>query len=252
MRVFFITQADPLYVDRFWEEFAKHRQTLADAGVEMTGVMAQEPLGKQTKAGLLQRVHGMYGLVGTAKLAQRFLVNRLTSKTLPTYAEQLGIDVVPSTDLEDPEFLALAASQDLIVSVAAPRIFKAPLLAAPSHGCINIHTGPLPKYQGMMPVFWQLRDGNTNIGISIHRMDEGIDTGDILLQEYCDVSGYPTLDEIMQQTKREGARLMVELLCNFEAYAEKAMKNDSSAATYFTFPTRRDTKSFKQLGYRLI
>ena len=252
MRVFFITQADPLYVDRFWEEFAKHRQRLVDSGIEMTGVMAQEPLGKQTKTGLLRRVHGMYGLHGTAKLARRFLVNRLTSKTLTTYAAQLGIQVFPSTNLDDPEFLKLAAGQDLIVSVAAPRIFKEPLLNLPTHGCINIHTGPLPKYQGMMPVFWQLRDGNTSIGISIHRMDEGIDTGDILLQDYCNVSGYETLDEIMQEMKREGARRMVDLLCNFEAYADKAIKNDHSAATYFSFPTRQDTKTFKQLGYRLI
>lgn len=252
MRVFFITQADPLYVDRFWEEFAKHRQSLEDAGIEMTGVMALEPLGKQTKFGLLRRVHGMYGLYGTAKLAQRFLENRLSVRTLATYAAQLGVETVPSTDLEDERFLELASRQDLIVSVAAPRIFKASLLAAPRLGCINIHTGPLPKYQGMMPVFWQLRDGKTDIGMSIHRMEKGIDTGEILLQEYCDVSGYRSLDEIMQQTKLEGARLMVKLLCSFEKYSANALENDASQATYFTFPTRKDTKSLKQLGYRLI
>ena len=56
----------------------------------------------------------------------------------------------------------------------------------------------------------------------------------------------------MQEMKREGARRMVDLLCNYSSYAEKAIQNDSSAATYFSFPTRKDTKTFKQLGYRLI
>ena len=71
---------------------------------------------------------------------------------------------------------------DIFLSVLGNQIFKSGVLRIPRLFCINMHSSYLPHYRGMFPTFWQLLHKEDNIGISIFRMDEGIDSGDIILQ----------------------------------------------------------------------
>ncbi len=83
-----------------------------------------------------------------------------------------------------PDTLAALAElrPDVAVVACFPQRIPAPLLALPRHGFLNLHPSLLPAYRGPNPVFWQLRQGETETGVTIHFMDEGLDTGEIVRQ----------------------------------------------------------------------
>ena len=252
MKVLLITQEDPIYVSEFWDEFVLRQDELKSHNIEIEALVSLETLGKSKKTDLFKRIYGMYGLIGTTKIAMKYLKARMNRKDIKFYAEKMGVRFISRPRIHSEEFLKIARNTDLIISAAASRKFKKKLLDAPKLGCINIHSGPLPKYQGMMPVFWQLKDGENIIGITIFKMNEELDAGDIYVQKFIDVSDCNTLDAAIRKTKKAGASMMIELLCNFEEFSNSQKLNNESEATYFSFPDRKAVKEFLKTGRKLI
>lgn len=246
----FITQEDPIYVGEFWDEFSKNIHNLS-SNIEITSMVSLMPLGKNSKIDLFKRVYGMYGFTGTFKVGLRFLKSKFQKKDLNYYCKKMNIKYIRTNKIHSKEFIESASKHDLIISVAASKIFKKALINSPKYGIVNIHSGPLPYYKGMMPVFWQMRDGNKKIGITIHSVNEEIDSGKIYKQEFVDIANINKLDEAIRYTKRKGANLMIEFLNNFESYYNNS-KEMEKEGTYFTFPKRKDTVKFKKNGYKLI
>jgi methionyl-tRNA formyltransferase len=104
----------------------------------------------------------------------------------------------------------------------------------------------------MLPNFWQLFHGEKTVGTTIHRINAGIDDGDILLQAETQIEAGESLDALMRRTKRLGARLMTEVLRQLRAGDIPAVRNPRENATYFSFPTRRDVDEFRRRGCRLL
>ena len=252
MKVLLITQEDPIYVSEFWDEFVLRQDELKSHNIEIEALVSLETLGKSKKTDLFKRIYGMYGVKGTTKIAMKYLKARMNRKDIKFYAEKMGVRFISRPRIHSEEFLKIARNTDLIISAAASRKFKKKLLDAPRLGCINIHSGPLPKYQGMMPVFWQLKDGENIIGITIFKMNEELDAGDIYVQKFIDVSDCNTLDAAIRKTKKAGALMMIELLCNFEEFSNSQKLNNQSEATYFSFPDRKAVKEFLKTGRKLI
>jgi len=96
-----------------------------------------------------------------------------------------GVRVLQPKSLKDPFSLdeIYALKPDMIIVVAYGKILPLQVLALPPHGCINVHASLLPKYRGAAPIQWALINGEKKTGITTMMMDEGLDTGDILLQE---------------------------------------------------------------------
>ena len=139
---------------------------------------------------------------------------------------------------------------DLIAAVSPSQIFKEQLINLPVHGCINIHTAKLPKYRGLYPTFWAMSSGEKTIGISIHYIEKGIDTGKIILQDEMDIPNNTTLDHMLTVTKVKGAELLVKAITLIsENKAEVFYPEDKGS--YFSFPTRQAYKKFKSYGYKL-
>lgn len=251
MKVLFITQEDPIYVSRFWETFVERSDRL-DPSVEISALVSLHALGKKTGGGLLKRVYGMYGLWGTWKIGLKYLTAKLAKRGIEDYSERLGVPYYRVTKVHDESFVSFASEQDLIVSVAASKIFKKKLIDAPTYGIINIHSGPLPAYKGMMPVFRQLAAGESSLGITIHTIDENIDEGRILMQNFLPADGYRSLDRAIIDTKRYGARMMVSLLNDFTSYREKSYVPAKGEKSYFSFPTREEAKVLKRRGVRIV
>ncbi len=250
MKILFITQEDPIYVGEFWNEFSNNMDFISNE-IKISGMVSLAPLGKSSKIDLLKRVYNMYGFNGTFKVGTKYLNSIILRKDLKYYCNRMSIDYITTNDVHSPEFINFASGQDLIISVAASKIFKKALIEAPKFGIVNIHSGPLPYYKGMMPVFWQMRDGKKEIGITIHSVNEKIDSGEIYLQKFYDITSIKTLDEAIRYTKREGAKLVINFLNNFQRYYNnpREMKEKGS---YFSFPTRKDTIEFKEKGFKLI
>jgi hypothetical protein len=137
------------------------------------------------------------------------------------------------------------------VSIGGNQIFKRPLLDIPTKGCINLHTALLPKYRGLMPSFWVLKNQEKYTGISVFMVDEGIDSGPLVVQKKIEI-GNRTQEELITYTKDLGMDCILEAICLLRDGKEVLMPNPVEEMTYFSFPTRNDVKEFKRNGLLVI
>ncbi len=109
----------------------------------------------------------------------------LTPSPVKLLAQREQIPLLQPLKMKDPEFLHSLAGwkPDLIVVAAFGRILPPVILSLPPRGCINVHASLLPKYRGAGPIQWAIINGETETGITTMLMDEGMDTGAMLLQE---------------------------------------------------------------------
>ena len=148
-------------------------------------------------------------------------------------AERLGIPVRTPTTLKDPAeqeaFRALGL--DVAVVAAYGLILPKPVLDAPRLGCLNIHGSLLPRWRGAAPVERAILAGDAESGITIMQMDEGLDTGAMLLKEACAI-GRMTAGELHDRLSAMGAPLIVRALEGVAAGTLKPEPQPADGATY--------------------
>jgi len=260
LRLHIITEEDPFYIPVFFREFFAH---LPREGFLISGVDITPPLNQKTSSRLARRLYDFYGPLDFMRLGGRYAAVKVKdallplsvwSGTLPRLLAGLGIASELAANVNAPAYVARLRrlEPDLLISVAASQIFKSELLSVPRLRAINIPTGSLPKYRGMMPVFWQMYDGQPEIGITIHTMTPAIDVGEVLLQRRVKVQDGASLDETMREMKRQGAQAMLELLRRYGEGSVTATSMDASESGYRSFPGRRDAAAFRRMGNRLL
>jgi methionyl-tRNA formyltransferase len=260
-RLIFITQDDPFYVRCFFEEFFKIYPDLS----EIQGIVIQRPMGKRSSRALMKQMYAFYGPFDFFRMGCRYLKSKGLTKLADIYPRLpwLGLNQVCLTrdikvlyqdNINQPDFLdrLRQLNLDLIISVAAPSIFKEQLINLPRLGCINIHHAPLPQYRGMMPNFWQLCNGEKTVGITVHKINHRIDEGEIILQRRVTVKPRESLDALIKRTKRQGAHCMVEAVQMLRNGKVQYLENKPDQGSYFPFPKREDVKRFREMGYRLL
>jgi methionyl-tRNA formyltransferase len=106
---------------------------------------------------------------------------KLHPPAVKVIATELGIPVLQPTKIRTPDFLAWLDEQraDVAVVLAYGRILPGPVLATPARGCLNLHASILPRYRGAAPIQWAIARGETETGVSLMQMDEGLDTGPV-------------------------------------------------------------------------
>lgn len=129
---------------------------------------------------------------------------------------------------------------DAILVVAYGRIIPAWMLALPRLGNINLHGSLLPKYRGAAPVQWAIANGDTVTGVTTMRIDEGLDTGDMLLARAVPIAPEETAPEVFQSLAAIGAELMVETLEGLETGTLAATPQDHTQATLAPILKRED------------
>jgi methionyl-tRNA formyltransferase len=129
---------------------------------------------------------------------------------------------------------------DCIVIIAYGQIIPASLLSIPQLGWINLHASLLPKYRGAAPINWAIANGETQTGLTTMRIDAGMDTGDMLLQEEIGIAPEETAPELAQSMAEAGAPLMLETLRALAngKLAPRPQNNDE--ATYAPLLKRED------------
>src|SRR6185312_9297651 len=105
-----------------------------------------------------------------------------------------------------------ALSPDAIVIVAYGRLIPLWMLSLPKHGNLNVHASLLPTYRGAAPIQWAVANGEMETGVTTMRIDEGLDTGDILLQEELGIANDDTAETLSPKLAEIGAELMIETL----------------------------------------
>jgi len=129
-------------------------------------------------------------------------------------AKAFGIPVFQPAKIKDPDFIEIlrGLSPEVIVVVAFGRILPPDVLRLPALGCINVHASLLPKYRGAAPIHWAVMNGEEETGITIMYMDEGLDTGDIILQQAMPIGKDENAGSVHDRLAVSGARLLLEAL----------------------------------------
>ena len=250
LRVVMVSENDPLYVVQFFSSFFERypRDEFDLCGITVAKAF-HEPLWKTAR-----RMWHFYGPVDFARLFARFARARLRGDSIEKLAAKHGIRCLPTVSINAPEYVrqVRALDPDVIVSVAAPEIFRAEILSAARLGCINIHSGRLPRYRGMMPTFWQMLHGERFATLTVHAMAPKLDAGDVLATQEFELRDRDTLDRVISETKRAGATLMITVLRQLASGTATAQALDMSNAGYFRFPTPTDVRAFRGRGHRLL
>ena len=157
---------------------------------------------------------------------------KLVSPPTVERARELGIDVWQPRKVRSGPFVEwmCATQADVAVVIAYGRILIPKLLQAPKYGCINVHASLLPKYRGAAPIHWSIIRGETQTGVCTMQMDEGMDTGDILLSQSIAISNTMTTTDLWDQLSKIGAQLMVETLDKLHHIMPQ--KQNSELASY--------------------
>jgi len=148
-------------------------------------------------------------------------------------ALEAGVLVHQPPKIRAPEFQPVleALAPDAIVIIAYGQIIPARLLAIPKLGWINLHASLLPKYRGAAPINWAIVNGETVTGITTMRIDAGMDTGDMLLQQEISIGAKETAPELAARMSEAGAPLMLKTLMGLQSGALQPRPQDHQYAT---------------------
>lgn len=129
-------------------------------------------------------------------------------------ALEYGLTVYQPKKVRDPQFISQLASlgADAIVVVAFGQIIPKEILEMAPCGCLNVHASLLPKYRGAAPIQWAVIDGERESGVTIMRMDEGLDTGDMIAKAVVPLEEGETGGSLFDKLSQVGAKLLVETL----------------------------------------
>lgn len=158
---------------------------------------------------------------------------KLTPPPVKEVAIAANIPVFQPTKIKTQEFQDQLKSlePDLIVVTAYGRILPGPILFLPPLGSINIHGSILPKYRGAAPIQWALINGEKESGVTIMQMDEGLDTGDILLPGSIPIDPQDTTSTLAVKLADLGGKLIIEALDLLKENRLPPLKQDNSLAT---------------------
>ncbi len=154
---------------------------------------------------------------------------KLVSSPVKEYAIEKNLIIYqPEKIRKNEEFInkIKELEPDVICVVAYGKILPKAILEIPKYGCINIHPSLLPKYRGPAPIQWAVLNGDKQTGVSIMYLDEGMDTGDIILQEHIEIGTDETTGELWDRVSDIGAKLIVKALSQIESGTAKRIKQE--------------------------
>lgn len=253
MKIVIITQDEPIYILPAIQRLLN----LIPNSFTISGcvVLSPSPFGK--REGLTKRAFKLleiFGLKFFLYYASSFFFSRLFRPSLKKilsqhYVEEIRLDTAINHNSSLKKISRV--QPDLLISIAGNEIFKKPLIELAPLGCLNLHTGLLPKYRGLMPTFWALKNNDKEIGVSVFYVDSGIDSGPIVVQKKVPVRNRVQSD-LIKETKKVGIDCILEALTNIENNSVVIQDNDDSQSTYYGFPTPVDVAAFKKSGAKFF
>lgn len=160
-----------------------------------------------------------------------------------------GLTVYQPEKARDPEFVSLMRklNPDVIVVAAFGQIIPKEILDMPRYGCLNVHASLLPKYRGAAPIQWAILDGEKEAGVTIMKMGEGLDTGDMLMKEAIGIAPDETGGSLFGKLSKLGGELLCEALDLAEEDALVAEKQPEESPTEYA---RMITKADGQIDWK--
>ena len=167
---------------------------------------------------------------------------QLTAPAVKLAAQALGLPVIQPRSARTGELrdALVASGAELAVVVAYGKILPRPVLDALPRGCINVHASLLPRYRGAAPVQWAVIGGETETGVSIMQLDEGMDTGPVLLERRTAIAPGETAGELLERMAPLGAAALLDALAAIAAGTAQPIAQDHARATYAPMLSKAD------------
>jgi methionyl-tRNA formyltransferase len=255
MRVVAVTQSDPFFTGRF---FASFLEEIQGRPVELVEIVVL-PNFRESRSMLARRLLRLYGPVDFARLACRYAAARARDggaapATVEALGRSRGVRVRRLDSINDPEFPAGLRQQDVdvLLSVAAPEIFRREALAA-APLVLNVHSGKLPDYRGMMPTFWALLNGDRHVVVTLHEMDERVDAGAVLAEYPLAIEPGESAFDLAARAKALAGREVARYLDRVAAGAQpRESRTPTGRGRYYRFPQRSDVRALRAAGRRML
>jgi methionyl-tRNA formyltransferase len=257
LNIVFVTQSSPVYMAEFFSNLFQ----LLDKDLTIKGAVFFKPYSSQGKGYELQARFRYYGIIAFLQMCLYLLYNKVRCYlpgsdrfSVHQCLKQHGIAEASFLNVNSPEFIAYLRQNaiDILVSVACPQILKQEVITAPKMFCLNYHTALLPENRGRQPLFWALYKNQKETGITIHKIDTGIDTGDILTQESFAISDADTLHTLYKKSIVIGPRVLAQALKKCSHGNAVFRQNPASTGSYNRFPDEKDSRLFRQNGKRFF
>lgn len=254
LRIVLITQDDPFYVAETIDRLL--RQLPPSARVVGCVVDRFVPVGRKgSPVSRAWRILRTFGPRFVLRYGWRYLRGRIDpDRRLENVLRRHGVPLVRLRGSINAPVAIDAIRQlapDLLVSILGSQIFKRPLLEVARLGCLNLHSALLPRYRGVMPTFWVLKNGETETGVSVFQVTEGIDTGPILVQRRFPIE-QRSWDALVRTAKHIGVEALIEAIERLARGNAAWLPNDDRASTYYSYPTRQDVREFLARGNRFF
>jgi len=170
-------------------------------------------------------------LVADSEILIEFVCVRFDTQdeTLKLYCKQYNIDYLKDRNVNSARFIQKVSKYccDLFVSMSFNQIFKRDIIGLPKYRIINCHAGNLPFYRGRNILNWVLINDEKEFGITVHYIDEGIDTGDIILQNKHPINDSDNYETLLAKSYVECATLLYKAICLFKSgRAEGRLQKD--------------------------
>ncbi len=158
----------------------------------------------------------------------------LTPPPVKEYALSENIPVYQPQTLKSAEFFDLIKeiAPDIIIVAAYGKLVPKNILDFPQYGCVDVHASLLPKYRGASPINAAIMNGEKVTGITIMYMDEGIDTGDMILKESTGIGEHETFGELHDRLAEIGGKLLIEAVNQIQNGTVKREKQPESGISY--------------------
>lgn len=178
-------------------------------------------------------------LLSQTKAERNFLEEFCEKNKIPFF-------LVDNHNSESTRDILINCRPDVLIT-ANTRIISPELIKIPAKAALNFHTSKLPQYAGLDSIFWALYHGEKEIGVSIHYLEEGLDTGDIVTQETIPIKSDDSVESLTKKAHDLGARLAVMAIEKFENADFGGIPQDISQRTYFSWPTPTQRKKLRRM-----
>lgn len=250
MKIVLITQNEPFFLAKNLRYLCK----ILPNEVTIEGVILYEPSPFGKKESLLQKSKktlSIFGINFFIYYSIKFLLSKFNDDlNVEKTIKKLGIKIIKlnkAINHKDSIKLIKSYKPTLLVSILGSEIFQESLIKLAPYGCINLHSSLLPKYRGLMPTFWVLKNKEKQTGVSVFFVDKGIDSGPIIVQKKLDI-GTISHKNLIKKTKRLGMEAIAEAIKKIKNNEITLIPNDDNQKSYYSFPKRSNIKEFLRGG----
>ena len=253
MRIIIITQDEPFFLKKNIEYLI----SLLPNNIKIAGCVVSDasPFGK--KEGFLKKVIKtikIFGIHFFLHYSIKYIKSKLFKESVKEVLKKNKISLIKlNGSINTTKNLKIIKNYNpsLLVSILGNQIFKKPLIELADFGCINLHTALLPKYRGLMPTFWVLKNNEKYTGVSVFFVDEGIDSGPIIVQRKIKINSM-TQEELISSTKKIGMECVAEAIKLILNKKVNLIPNPEELKTYYSFPNRSDVLIFLKKGKKFF